>query len=359
VEGKLRNQESLELELQELRQKLAGVEKELDEAVVAKSQLEDNGKKIDTAHGPFKSEVVTQNSKSGVLEECEILSHPEMLKMKQEIRIFQSKHQKLLSVLENKTHEYDVLKENNIKLLQMYAEQTSGTNRCEGECQSQCHESVQMAKEVIANLSKIIKDKDMEIETLNQSSGTLLHHYDTHSKSEEFMKFQELVSGQLSRLNNEKTELIRTVQVKHQENIQYNNEIQRLTGLLEQEMNKLAEMKFHYVNLAQQYDEKQKLLLNTQNDLAAAMSRIQQLEKGHTKLVSCNDAGERDNADAAQRMSVLVQRHAQEQQAMENTIQSLQSQVKDLQKQVLLLSEQQHHEPVHHSQNKVSSAVRV
>jgi len=359
VEGKLRNQESLELELKELRQKLAGVEKELDEAMVAKSQLEDDCKKIDTAHGLLESEVITQKSKSGVLEERAIWNHQEVLKMKQEIKILQSKQQELLSFLENKTHENDILKANNIHLLQMIAEQMSGTTRCEGECQLQCHESAQMAKEIIANLSKIIKDKDMEIEALNQNSGTLLHHYDTHSKSEEFVKFQESVSGQLSRLNDEKTELLRTAQVKHQENVQYNNKIQQLTGLLEQEMNKLAEMKFHYANLAQQYEEKQKLLLNMQNDLAAAMSRIQQLEKGHTKLASCNDAGESDNADVTRRMSELVQRHAQEQQAMENTIHSLHSQVKDLQNQVLQLSEQKHTEPVPHNQNKVSFAVRV
>jgi len=359
VEGKLRNQESLELELKELRQKLAGVEKELDEAMVAKSQLEDGCKKIDTAHGQLESEVVTQKSKSGVLEECAIWNHQEVLKMKQEIKILQSKQQELLSFLENKTHENDILKANNIQLLQMIAEQTSGTTRCEGECQFQCHESAHMAKEVIANLSKIIKDKDMEIEALNRNSGTLLHHYDTHSKSEEFVKFQESVSGQLSRLNDEKTELLRTVQVKHQENVQYNNKIQQLTGLLEQEMNKLAEMKFRYANLAQQYEEKLKLLLNMQNDLAAAMSRIQQLEKGHTKLASCNDAGESDNADVAWRMSELVRRHAQEQQAMENTIHLLHSQVKDLQKQVLQLSEQKHTEPVPHNHNKVSFAVRV
>jgi len=359
VEGKLRNQESLELELKELRQKLAGVEKELDEAMVAKSQMEDGCKKVDTAHGLLESEVVTQKSKSGVLEECAIWNHQEVVKMNQEIKILQSKQQELLSFLGNKTHENDILKANNIQLLQMIAEQTSGTARCEGECQFQCHESAHMAKEIIANLSKIIKDKDMEIEALNQNSGTLLHHYDTHSKSEEFVKFQESVSGQLSRLNDEKTELLRTVQVKHQENVQYNNKIQQLTGLLEQEMNKLAEMKFRYANLAQQYEEKLKLLLNVQNDLAAAMSRIQQLEKGHTKLASCNDAGESDNADIMRRMSELVQRHAQEQQAMENTIQSLHSQVKDLQKQVLQLSEQKHTEPVPHNQNKVSFAVRV
>jgi len=352
VEGKLQNQESLELELKELRQKLAGVEKELDEAMVAKSQLEDGCKKIDAAHRLLESEVVTQKSKSGVLEECAVWNHQEVLKMKQEIKILQSKQQELLSFLENKTHENDILKANNIQLLQMIAEQTSGTTRCEGECQFQCHESAHMAKEVIANLSKIIKDKDMEIEALNQNSGTLLYHYDTHSKSEEFVKFQESVSGQLSRLNDEKTELLRTVQVKHQENVQYNNKIQQLTGLLEQEMNKLAEMKFRYANLAQQYEEKLKLLLNMQNDLAAAMSRIQQLEKGHTKLASCNDAGESDNADVTQRMSELVQRHAQEQQAMENTIHLLHSQVKDLQKQLLQMSEQKHTEPVPHNQNK-------
>ena len=359
VEGKLQNQKSLELELKELRQKLAGVEKELDEAMVAKSQLDDDCKKIDTTRGLLESEVITQKSKSGVLEECEVWNHQEVLKMKQEIKILQSKQQELLSVLDSKTRENDILKANNIQLLQMIAKQTSGTTRCEGECQLQCHESAQMAKEIISNLSKIIKDKDMEIEALNLNSGTLVHHYDTCSKSEEFMKFQESVSGQLSRLNDEKTELLTTVQVKHQENVQYNNEIQQLTGLLEQEMNKLAEMKVQYANLAEQYEEKQKLLLNMQNDLAAAVSRIHHLEIVHTKLASCSDSGESDNADVAWRMSELVQRHAQEQQAMENTIHSLHAQVKDLQEQILLLSEQKRTEPVPHTQNKVSCKVKI
>lgn len=354
LEGNLQNQEHLELELKKLKQKLAGVEKELDETMVAKSQLEDDYKKIETTHRLLKSEVITQKRESVGPEEREMCNSQEVLNVKQEIKILQSEQQKLVFVLDNKTRENDILKADNMRLLQMIAEQASGTTRCEGECQFQHHESAQMAKETIANLSKIIKDKDAEIETLNQNSGTCTHYYDSHSNNEELMKFKEAVSEELSKLNNEKTELLRTVQGKHQENIQYNNEIQQLTGLLEQGMNKLAEMQLQHANLAQQYEEKQKLVLNMQNDLAAAHLRIQQLEMGHTKLASCNDSGESSNADITQRMTELVQTHTQEQQAMENTIQLLHSQVKDLQNQVLLLSDQKHTEQVPNIQNKVS-----
>jgi chromosome segregation ATPase len=359
VEGKLRNQESLEQELKGLRQRLAGAEKELNEAMVAKSQLEDDYKKTEITRTLLKSEVITQKSKSGVPEECEIWNNQEGLKMKQEIKVLQSEQQKLLSVLDNKTQENDILKADNIRLLQVIAEQTSGTTRCEGECQFQCHELSKMAKETVANLSKIIKDKDMEIEALNQNLGTRLLRCETHPRNEEFLKFKEEVSGQLRRLNDEKTELLRTVQVKHEENIKYNSEIQRLTGLLQQEMNKLAEIKFQHANLAQQNEEKQNLMLSMQNDLATALLRIQQLEMGHTKLASCSDSGEDGNANNTQKVSELVQRHAQEQQAMEKTIHLLHSQVKDLRDQILLLSEQKHTEPVPHTQNKVSCEVRL
>lgn len=352
VETKLRNQDSLELELNELRRKLVGVEQELNDVVTAKLQLEDDYKKMETIYKLLKSEVTTQKGESGSPEECETFNTREVLKaMEEQIQSLQSEKQKLLSDLDKKTCENDILKADNSRFLQIISEQVPVAVKHEEECQFQGNEAVQMAKQTIANLSNIIMDKDMEIEALNQNKETLLHHHDSKSNVEEFMKFKEAVSEQLSRLSSERAELIRTVQVKHQESVQYHSEIQRLTGALGQEMKKLEEMKHQHINLAQQYEEKQKLVLNVQTDLAAAKLRNQQLEMGQVNSTV--------DADAAQRMSELVQRHAEEQQVRENEIQMLHSQVTYLQSQLMLMSQQKRAEPVPSSQNKVRCNVRT
>ncbi|KDR16339.1 Thyroid receptor-interacting protein 11 [Zootermopsis nevadensis] len=340
VEGKLRKQDSLKLELNELRQTLVAVEQELNKVVTAKLQLEDDYKKMETMHKVLKSEVTTQKADSGNPEESETFNTQEVMKAtEQQIQSLQSEQQKLLSDLDKKTHENIKLKADNSRFLQIISDQVPvAVNHQEG------NEAVQMAKETIANLSKIIMDKDMEIEALNQNKETLLRRHESNSNDEEFMKFKEAVSEQLGRLNSERAELIRTVQVKHQESVQYHSEIQRLSGLLSQEMKKLEEIRHQHTKLAHQYEEKQKLVLNMQTDLTAANLRIQQLEMG--QMNSATDA------DAAWRMSELVQRHAEEQQVRENKIQILHSQVTDLQNQLILISRHKHAEPVSPSQNK-------
>lgn len=351
VEEKLRNQEILELEVKEVRQKLEAVEQQLNEAVTAKLQLEDDYKKMETAYKLLKIEVTTQKMESRGPMECETLNSQEVLKaMEEQILSLQSEKQETLSLLDKKMHENDILKADNNRFLQMISGQKSDAARLEHMCQYQDNEAAQIAKETIENLSKIIMDKDMEIEALSRNSETLLHLHDAQSKNEEFIKFREAVSEQFGRLNSERAELIRTVQVKHQESVQYHNEIQRLTGVLDQEMKKLEEMKCQHANLTQQYEEKQKMMLSTQNDLAAAEMRIQELEKGQVKLAGWNVSVE---SDAVQRMSELVQRHAQELQAREDKIQLLQSQVTDLQNQLVLISQEKQTEPNPSAQSKV------
>jgi chromosome segregation ATPase len=351
VERKLRNQDSLELELNELRRKLVAVEQELSEVVTAKLQLEDSYKKMETMYKLLKSEVTTQKGEGGSTEECQTFNTQSVLKaMEQQIRSLESEQQKLIFVQDKKTCENDILQADNSRFLQMISEQVPVAVKHEEECQFQGNEAIQMAKETIANLSKIIMDKDMEIEALNRDKETLLHNNDSNSNSEEFIKFKEAVSEQLSRLSSERAELIRTVKVKHEESVQYHSEIQRLTGLLSQEMKKLEEMKHQHNILAQQYEEKQKLILNMQTDLAAAKLRIQQLEMGQMNSAA--------DADAAQRLSEVVQRHA-EQQERENKIQMLYSQVADLQDQLMHMGLQKHAEPAPPTHNKVRCNIRI
>ncbi|XP_023727359.1 thyroid receptor-interacting protein 11 isoform X4 [Cryptotermes secundus] len=345
MEGKLRNQETLELELKELRQKLAAVEQELNEAVLAKLQLRDDYKKMDSASKLLKSEVSTQKEEREGHEECETLDSHEVLKaVEEQLQSLQREQQKIVDDLGEKTCEND--KTENSLFLQMISEQKSHSPECEEKYQFESNDAIEMAKETIANLSTIIKDKDAEIDALNKKLESFQHLHDIHSVNEEFIKFREAVSEQLTRLNKERTELITTVQVKHQESVQYHNEIQRLTGVLDQEMKKLEEMKCQHANLTQQYEEKEKMVLKMQNDFAAALLRIQQLEKGWVQFSSLNESGKGSNAEFTQMTSELIQLHAQEQQAKENQIQMLHSQVADLENHLLLMSEQKHAEGV-------------
>lgn len=343
VEGKVRNQENLELEMRDLRQTLAGVEQDLNEAVLAKLQLQDDYNKMESIYKLLKSEASAQKEKREGHEECETLHSQEVFKpVEERVRNLQSEQQKNLNVYDEKTHESNKLKTENGIFLQMIPEE---------KLQFQNNEATEIAKETIANLSKIIEDKDVEIDTLNTKLEHFQHLHDTHS--EEFTKFKGVVSDQLARLNKERTELITTVQVKHQESVQYHSEIQRLIGLLDQEMKTLQEVKCKHASLTQQYEEKEKLVSQMQNELAAAVLRIQQLEKGGVQLSSWKDSGQGNNAEDPQKMSALIQHHREEQQEKENQIQVLNPQVADLQNQMLLIPGQKHTEQVSSTRNKV------
>nr|CAD7447663.1 unnamed protein product [Timema bartmani] len=130
-------------------------------------------------------------------------------------------------------------------------------------------ELTEMAKETIANLSTLIKEKDLELDALSQKCDTLL----------DLQRSCEREREQLARLQAEKDELVRTVHVKHQESVQYHAEIQRLTSLLSQELRKSEENLQQHKGLVQQFEDKQKMLLNTQNELIVVKQRLHKLEE--------------------------------------------------------------------------------
>nr|CAD7429739.1 unnamed protein product [Timema monikensis] len=130
-------------------------------------------------------------------------------------------------------------------------------------------DATEMARETITNLSTLIKEKDLELDALSQKCDTLL----------DLQRSCEREREQLARLQAEKDELVRTVHVKHQESVQYHAEIQRLTALLSQELSKSEENLQQHKGLVQQFEDRQKMLVNTQNELIAVKQRLQKLEE--------------------------------------------------------------------------------
>ncbi|KAL0127445.1 hypothetical protein PUN28_005620 [Cardiocondyla obscurior] len=117
----------------------------------------------------------------------------------------------LQSVIDKERREKDVIKAQNESLMNEIDDLRS-------KFQTTCvnnKESAKMAKRTIENLSCIIREKDQKINSLQ---GEIAHMKNTISQS----------LNDLAAINNQKSELEQLVSIKHNEILQYQNEIQKL-----------------------------------------------------------------------------------------------------------------------------------
>ncbi|XP_011500517.1 PREDICTED: thyroid receptor-interacting protein 11-like [Ceratosolen solmsi marchali] len=124
-------------------------------------------------------------------------------------------------------------------------------------------ESALMARETVENLSQLISSKDEEIIKINSSFNTL---------------------------NNEREELIKLVQEKHNESLKYHSEIQRLTQLLHEQTTKLQKLNAENDASLATLQEKEEQLLWAQNELQVIKQRLQNIEKSNNYEDRCGIA---------------------------------------------------------------------
>jgi hypothetical protein len=124
-------------------------------------------------------------------------------------------------------------------------------------------ESSLLARETIINLSQLIKSKDNEITEINSSYGTL---------------------------KNERDELIKLVQDKHNESMQYHSEIQRLTQLIHEQTTNLQKIIAEKDANSATLEEKESQLLWTQNELQVVKQRLQNIEETNNYEERCGIA---------------------------------------------------------------------
>ncbi|XP_058796926.1 thyroid receptor-interacting protein 11-like isoform X2 [Phymastichus coffea] len=161
-------------------------------------------------------------------------------------------------------------------------------------------ESALMARETVENLSQLISSKDNEIIKMNSC-------YDT--------------------LKCERDELIKLVQDKHNESLQYHSEIQRLTQLLNEQTIKTQKLIAERDANSAAYDAKESQLLWTQNELQVVKQRIQNIEE-------TNNHGERCGIAEHTLLSKQVMVLEEKNKTLEAVILQDQSNIKYLQEQL-------------------------
>ncbi len=148
-----------------------------------------------------------------------------------------------------------------------------------------------MTKETVKRLSKLIRDKDLEITALqdrNESLVTLVKSQQNPSqgkKQEESSNDKESgeagqLKMQLSTLGKEKQQLYEALTQKHQESLAYYSEIERLNRILVQQQQQ-QQLQHHAPtgSSADTVNVSEKSVIDNSNQIIVLKAKIRELEK--------------------------------------------------------------------------------
>ncbi|XP_034938260.1 thyroid receptor-interacting protein 11-like [Chelonus insularis] len=184
----------------------------------------------------------------------------------------ESEKSQLLEELNQKIAEIEVLKEEKNNLEKNLAASQQELQATIEKSQ----EAAQMSKETIENLSEIIKKKDDEIQ--NIKSTTALDYKQQVTENESV----------LTSLRAERDELVKLVQVKHNESIQYHKEIERMTQLFNEQVSTLQSVVADRQRAENLVKEKESEVLWAQNELQVVRQRLKNLEESTNYGETCN-----------------------------------------------------------------------
>ena len=120
------------------------------------------------------------------------------------------------------------------------------------------------------NLSRIIRDKDLEIESLTLKSTTLLQvlqgsYGDQVNKVSTVIQERDDLLKQMAVFQQDREQIIVALHHKHQESLSFHGELQRLMALRSEETEVSDMLRHDYTILSQQYETKSQSLLESQH----------------------------------------------------------------------------------------------
>lgn len=194
---------------------------------------------------------------------------------------FENEKRKFATTLEEKTQEIEMLKKMNNELTLEIVEMK---NKLESSIEAN-KENAAMAKETIESLSHLIKEKDKEIEALK------IRDQADAAKSNDLLAIQ-----------NQRDELLKLVQVKHNESLQYHAEIQRLTQLLNEQVTQVHNLVAEQNKMNILLKDKETELVQTQNELQTLWQRLESMKDSSEQGKVCRIP---EHSTQLQEMTVL------------------------------------------------------
>ncbi|NXN05591.1 TRIPB protein, partial [Sylvia borin] len=227
----------------------------------------------------------------------------DVLSLQQQLQAYVLEREQVLAVLSEKTRENSQLKTEYRNIMDMVAAKEAALVRLQEENRRLSNRSenssLDMSRETIQNLSRIIREKDIEIDALSQKCQTLLTVLQTSSTGadngaggvnsnqfEELLQERDKLKQQVKKMEEWKQQVITTVQNMQHESAHLQEELHKLQAQISVESDSTSRLQVDYNGLIQSYEQNEKKLKSFSQELAQVQHSIGQLYNTKDLLLS-------------------------------------------------------------------------
>ncbi|XP_029093525.1 thyroid receptor-interacting protein 11 isoform X2 [Monodon monoceros] len=220
-------------------------------------------------------------------------SYPQdVVYLQQQLQAYAMEREQVLAVLSEKTRENSHLKTEYHKMMDIVAAKETALNKLQDEnkkLSTRFESSGQdMFRETVQNLSRIIREKDIEIDALSQKCQTLLTVLQTSNTEnevggvnsnqfEELLQERDKLKQQVKKMEEWKQQVMTTVQNMQHESAQLQEELHQLQAQVLVDSDNNSKLQVNYTGLIQSYEQNETKLKNFGQELAQVQHSIGQL----------------------------------------------------------------------------------
>lgn len=277
-----------ETEICQLNEKNMSLTKQLDQLVVSRDEV-----------GKLSQMILQKDLEIQALHARVSMSggghNQDILFLQQQIQAYAVEREQVLAVLNEKTRENSQLRSDYHRLMDIMAGKEAALVKLQQENQhlsnmSDPTGSQEMFKETIQNLSRIIREKDIEIDALTQKCQTLVTVLQasggeagagsggvSSNQFEELLQERDTLKQQVKKMEEWKMQVITTVKNMQHESAQLQEELLKLQGQISADSDCSSKLSVDYARLIQNYEYKERRLGSLSQELAQVQQTITKL----------------------------------------------------------------------------------
>nr|XP_046268364.1 thyroid receptor-interacting protein 11 [Scatophagus argus] len=289
IEKLVRGIKEKETEISQLNEKNLSLTRQLDQLVVSRDEVGKLSQMI------MQKDLEIQALHARVSMGVGGGHSQDVMFLQQQLQAYAVEREQVLAVLNEKTRENSQLRSDHHRLMDIMAGKEAALLKLQQENQrlsnmSDPSGSQEMFKETIQNLSRIIREKDIEIDALTQKCQTLVTVLQasggesgagsggvSSNQFEELLQERDTLKQQVKKMEEWKQQVITTVKNMQHESAQLQEELIKLQGQVSADSDCSSKLTVDYTRLIQSYEQKERKLGSLSQELAQVQQTISQL----------------------------------------------------------------------------------
>lgn len=302
IEKLVRGIKEKETEISQLNEKNLSLTKQLDQLVVSRDEVGKLSQMI------LQKDLEIQALHARVSMGVGVGHSQDVMFLQQQLQAYAVEREQVLAVLNEKTRENSQLRSDHHRLMDIMAGKEAALVKLQQENQrlsnmSDPSGSQEMFKETIQNLSRIIREKDIEIDALTQKCQTLVTVLQSSggepgtgsggvssNQFEELLQERDTLKQQVKKMEEWKQQVITTVKNMQHESAQLQEELIKLQGQVSADSDCSSKLTVDYTRLIQSYEQKERRLGSLSQELAQVQQTITQLSTTREVLLGKLDS---------------------------------------------------------------------